>query len=80
MQDSKLRLEPVATGKAQPKGTPWLGWAGGVLAQLCQRRRLKVTPQDLRCHDYRTSTQRLGVRFTERVRHTFRFRWLRKMR
>jgi hypothetical protein len=32
----------------------------------------------LRRHDYPVNTQRMGVRFTERMRDTFRFRWLRK--
>jgi hypothetical protein len=37
-----------------------------------------VTDEDLRRHDYPVSTQRMGIRFTERIRDTFRFRWLRK--
>jgi hypothetical protein len=59
--------------------TWWLAWAGGLLSQVLGRRRLPVTTGDLGKNDYRTSTQRMGVRFSERIRDTFRFRWLRKM-
>jgi len=38
-----------------------------------------VTGADLRRQDYAASTQRLGVRFTERVRDVFRFRWMREI-
>lgn len=40
----------------------------------------KIAPRDLREHDYPVSTQRMGVRFTERIRDTFRFRWLKRSR
>jgi hypothetical protein len=49
-----------------------------VFARLFGRRIPPVTDEDLRRHDYPVSTQRMGVRFTERMRDTFRFRWLRK--
>jgi len=32
--------------------------------------------EDLRQAEFRTSTQRLGVRFTEKIRNVFRFRWI----
>jgi hypothetical protein len=57
----------------------WLGFAGSLLARLLGRRLPPVTGADLKRHDYPTSTQRMGVRFTKRIRDTFRFRWLRKM-
>jgi hypothetical protein len=49
-----------------------------VFARLLGRQIPPVTRDDLRRHDYPISTQRMGVRFTERMRDTFRFRWLRK--
>lgn len=61
------------------KRAVWLGLAGGLLSQLLGRRLPPVTGGDLKRHDYPTSTQRMGVRFTERIRDTFRFRWLRKL-
>lgn len=63
----------------QSKRASWLGLAGGLLSQLLGGRRPPVLSEDLKRHDYPTSTQRMGVRFTERIRDTFRFRWLRKM-
>ena len=38
----------------------------------------KPTANDLSRAEFKTSTQRLGVRFTERIRDVFRFRWIRK--
>jgi hypothetical protein len=43
---------------------------------LFGRRRAKAAPEDLRRADFPTSTQRLGIRFVERIRDVFRFRWL----
>jgi len=40
----------------------------------------RIAATDLRKHDYSISTQRMGLRFTERIRDTFRFRWLRRTR
>jgi hypothetical protein len=33
---------------------------------------------DLKRAEFKTSTQRLGIRFSERIRNVFRFRWLKK--
>jgi hypothetical protein len=38
----------------------------------------KATADDLMRTEFRTSAQRLGIRFTERIRNVFRLRWLRK--
>ncbi len=78
VRDSQGHI-PQTTANPQSKRALWLGWAGGLLSQLLGRRRLPMTAGDLKKHDYRTSTQRMGVRFSERIRDTFRFRWLRKM-
>jgi hypothetical protein len=40
----------------------------------------RITSDDLRKQDYPISTQRMGIRFTERIRDTFRFRWLKRTR
>jgi hypothetical protein len=55
----------------------WLGYLAATLSRLSPRAR-EVHPADLKRHAYTTSTQRLGLRFTERLRKTFRHRWLRK--
>ncbi len=36
------------------------------------------TAADLQRAEFTTSTQRLGVRLTERIRDVFRFRWLKR--
>ncbi len=51
--------------------------AGGILSMF-GKLRSKLTPDDLKKVEFKTSTQRLGVRFTERIRRVFRARWLRK--
>jgi hypothetical protein len=56
----------------------WLGLAGGLLSRLVPGRLAPVHSSDLKTHDYPVSTQRIGVRFTERIRDTFRFRWIRR--
>jgi len=66
---------PRRSGKAA-----WFGCAVGLLSYLRIRRKLRPTPNDLRKHDYPISTQRMGIRFTERIRDTFRFRWLKQTR
>jgi hypothetical protein len=58
----------------------WLGYAVGLFSHLHIRRSPKITPDDLRKHDYPISTQKMGIRFTERIRDTFRFRWLKRTR
>jgi len=55
----------------------WLGYLAAILSRFFSRTRT-LRPADLKRHAYRTSTQRLGLRFTERLRKTFRHRWLRK--
>ncbi len=51
--------------------------AGGILL-LFGRSAAKPTVEDLKQAEFKTSTQRLGLRFTERIREVFRFKWLRK--
>jgi hypothetical protein len=39
----------------------------------------RPTEKDLKRAEFKTSTQRLGIRFTERIREVFRFRWIKKL-
>lgn len=68
--------EPV---KARPQRGWWLGYLAAMVSRLSRRRRLPVRLADLKRHDFTLSTQRLGLRFTERIRAIFRYRWLRKV-
>jgi len=38
----------------------------------------KPTAEDFQKLDFKTSTQKIGIRFTEKIRNVFRFRWIRK--
>ena len=49
--------------------------AGGVLAVFAKRKKTPNT-KDLQKADYKTSTQQLGVRFTEKIRKVFRSKWI----
>lgn len=79
MAEAKLKLRRFSPPRPNNKAT-WLGCVAGLLSLLHIRRTSKVTPGDLRKHDYPASTQRMGLRFTERIRDTFRFRWLKRTR
>jgi len=71
----------VHTRPAKASGAKalWLGFAAGLIARRFRTRRPEVTGEDLRKNDYSTSTQRMGVRFTERIRNAFRLRWIREI-
>jgi len=56
-----------------------LGLLAGGLLSIFGRTPAEPTVDDLRRADFKTSTQRLGIRFTERIREVFRFKWLRKL-
>jgi len=57
-----------------------LGFFAGGLLSIFGKSPPKPTTADLQLAEFKTSTQRLGIRFTERIRDVFRFRWLRKQR
>ena len=56
-----------------------LGYLAGLVSRLSRGSRSRVTGSDLKRRNFATSTQRLGVRFSELIRATFRFRWLNKL-
>ncbi|MBN1973017.1 MAG: hypothetical protein JW787_05220 [Sedimentisphaerales bacterium] len=55
-----------------------LSYIASGLLSIFGARCIKHTNEDLKKADFKTSTQRLGVRFSEKIRDIFRFRWLRK--
>ncbi len=68
-----VALSMKRVGRSRLKNT-WLAfWAGRGMSHG----KREVTSEDLRRADFPTSTQRMGVRFSQRIRDTFRFRWLR---
>ena len=54
-----------------------LGLIASVASILCPSS-CKQTDEDLRKADFKTCSQRMGVRFTDKIRDTFRNRWLKK--
>ena len=70
---------PTDPAKAPRAEALWLGLAAGLLARLFPTRLPEITREDLQRNDYSTSTQRMGIRFTERIRNVFRFRWIREI-
>jgi hypothetical protein len=55
-----------------------LGLLAASLLSIFSKSPPKPTADDLKRTEFKTSTQRLGIRFTERIRNVFRFRWIRK--
>jgi hypothetical protein len=53
-----------------------LGHVAGWL--LAGRRPGRIKTADLAKAEFKTSTQRLGVRFTDRIRDVFRFKWVKR--
>jgi len=60
----------------QTKKNTFLGFLAALLSMFS--RRPKPATKDLKNSDFKTSTQSMGVRFTENIRNVFRFRWIRK--
>ncbi len=78
MQQAAMRVH-ASPAKAPRAKALWLGLVGGLFARLARTRLPEVTSADLRRNNYSTSTQRIGVRFTERIRNAFRLRWIREI-
>ncbi len=55
----------------------WLGSIAGWWLMLFAKSP-KLGEDDLKRVDFKTSTQRIGVRFTEKIRTFFRHKWLKK--
>ena len=58
------------------KNNSFLGLFAGSFLSLFGKSQQKTTVEDLKRAEFKTSTQRMGVRFTEKIRHVFRFKWL----
>jgi hypothetical protein len=53
-----------------------LGFLAGLIAAVFVTKTAKPSTYDLKRAEFTTSTQKLGIRFTERIRDVFRFKWL----
>ena len=54
-----------------------LGFIAAILSVFGKK--LKPTAEDFQKLEFKTSTQRMGIRFTEKTRNTFRFKWIKKL-
>ena len=71
--------EPRITSmRVRSKINSFVGLLAGQLLSVFGKSPAKPTTDDLNQMEFKTSTQRLGIRFTERIREVFRFRWLRR--
>ena len=63
---------------ARMKVNSFLGLVAAGILSLFGKKSGKVTTEDLQKAEFKTGTQRLGIRFSEKIRDVFRFRWIRK--
>ena len=59
-------------------GKSFLSLVASGLMSIFSSKRIKHTNEDLKRAEFKTSTQSLGIRFNEKIRDVFRFKWLRK--
>jgi len=60
------------------KTNSFFGFLGGWILSAIGSSHTTPTVDDLRRTEFKTSTQRLGIRFTEKIRNVFRRKWLKK--
>ena len=58
------------------KKKSFIGWAAGFLMSKTGKKTSKPTGEDLKQAEFKTSTQGMGVRFSEKIRDVFRFKWI----
>ena len=55
-----------------------LGAIAAKLAAVFGRKKIKSSTKDLSHLDFKSSSQKIGIAFTGRIRDIFRFKWVRK--
>jgi len=78
MPQTTMRIH-TSPAKGAGRKALWLGLAAALISRLFQTPLPDLTSEDLGKRDYSTSTQRMGIRFTERIRNAFRLRWIREI-
>ena len=61
---------------AKTKKSSFLGAIAGACMILSRRYKAKPGADDLKQAEFKTSTQHMGIRFTDKIRNVFRFRWI----
>jgi hypothetical protein len=57
----------------------FLGFLAATLLSIFGKSPAKPMADDLKRADFKSSTQNLGVRFSDKIRNVFRFRWIKKI-
>jgi hypothetical protein len=78
MKCSDLNELRVTNMRRRAKRSSFLGFLTAGFLSVFGKSSKKPTVDDLRRADFGSSTQRLGIRFSEKIRDVFRFKWLRK--
>ena len=60
------------------KTNSFLGLLAGRMLSIFGKSRIKPTQENFRQMEFKTSTQRIGISFTEKIRQVFKFRWMKK--
>jgi len=60
------------------KTNSFLGLLAGRILSIFGKTHINPTQEDFRQMEFKTSTQRIGVSFTDKIRQIFRFRWMKK--
>ena len=60
------------------KPSSFIGATAAWLLSLFRKATAKPTAEDLSKAEFKTSTQGMGVRFSERIRDVFRFKWIKR--
>ncbi|MHC4132198.1 MAG: hypothetical protein ACYSSP_03815 [Planctomycetota bacterium] len=58
------------------KNNSLISWIAGVFVSKFGRSKTKPTGEDLKRAEFKTSTQGMGVRFSDKIRDIFRFKWI----
>ena len=66
----------VMTMRFCSKINSFLGFLAGWVLSLFGKSPRNPVDDDFKRADFKTSTQHLGIRFSEKIRDVFRFRWL----
>jgi len=64
---------------AHNKTSSFLGLLAGRILAMFGKRKIEPTSEDLKKAEFKASTQRIGFRFTRRLRNAFRARWIKRM-
>jgi hypothetical protein len=64
--------------RVRTKINSFLGFLTGNLLTIFGKSPAKPNSNDLKQMEFKTSTQMLGVRFREKIREVFRFKWIKK--